>query len=117
MKHTSVSFCKRCRFYYGADDIVCAIHPYGPGGNTCIDFQPRRACLHRTQPVKSPKFFPSRERNDLKRILICVLSLSLAIAIDYGFFNLGEKHPLPLPNHKVTLPMDGKASDSPHPNP
>lgn len=32
--------CKYCRFYHGVNNIVCAIHPYGPDSKVCSDFVP-----------------------------------------------------------------------------
>jgi len=41
MKITPAPYCKRCRFYHGADRVVCSVHPYGPGIEACSDYQPK----------------------------------------------------------------------------
>jgi len=38
MKITPAPYCKRCRFYHGANKVVCGLHPYGPDTETCRDF-------------------------------------------------------------------------------
>jgi hypothetical protein len=31
--------CHRCIFYTGTPYLVCAVHPSGPGGDSCLDFE------------------------------------------------------------------------------
>ncbi|MEB3828335.1 DUF4278 domain-containing protein [Phormidium sp. CCY1219] len=31
--------CDRCRFYSGDPHLLCAVHPDGPGGDRCPDFE------------------------------------------------------------------------------
>ncbi|MEH1799970.1 MAG: hypothetical protein V7L13_12550 [Nostoc sp.] len=31
--------CNRCLFYAHNPQLVCAVHPTGPSGNTCLDFR------------------------------------------------------------------------------
>jgi hypothetical protein len=30
--------CQGCRYYHGADKMVCAVHPFGPEHNNCNDY-------------------------------------------------------------------------------
>lgn len=32
--------CERCLYYTNNHHLLCAAHPYGPEGDTCIDFSP-----------------------------------------------------------------------------
>ena len=32
--------CSKCRFYAHDYHLVCVPHPNGPGGDTCLDFEP-----------------------------------------------------------------------------
>lgn len=34
--------CDRCLFYPRNPQIICAIHPYGVDGDTCLDFRPNQ---------------------------------------------------------------------------
>ena len=31
--------CRNCRYYHGRDEIVCALHPYGPSSENCFDYE------------------------------------------------------------------------------
>jgi len=41
MNITPAPYCKRCRFYHGADKVVCGLHPYGPDSEVCSDYDSR----------------------------------------------------------------------------
>lgn len=36
---TTNNLCKTCHFYHGMSGIVCALHPDGPTGKHCLDWQ------------------------------------------------------------------------------
>lgn len=35
-----ISNCERCLYYTNDYHLLCAAHPYGPEGDTCLDFSP-----------------------------------------------------------------------------
>jgi hypothetical protein len=37
---TKLPQCDRCHFYARSNQLVCAIHPYGVTGDSCLDFRP-----------------------------------------------------------------------------
>ncbi len=41
MKSHCLPCCRGCRFYHGANGLVCAVHPYGSSSDTCVDFNPK----------------------------------------------------------------------------
>ncbi len=40
------SVCHSCRFHHGKNGVVCAVHPNGPDGDTCGDWESVPEELH-----------------------------------------------------------------------
>jgi len=60
MNTTPAPYCERCRFYHGANRVVCGLHPYGPESDHCSDFDQKA-----TEP-KQPQ--PSRRGWDIPQL-------------------------------------------------
>ena len=45
--------CDRCLLYANNPFLVCAVHPSGPSGNSCLDF--RSACCVQEDPNAEPE--------------------------------------------------------------
>lgn len=101
MKTTNIktnphSYCRRCRFYHGQDELVCAVHPYGPVKDTCSDFVPK---------LSSPSF-----RNWHVWIKMLIISL-LLFFVGYSFALWRMRNYQPnIPTHKAELLVDRNAS-------
>lgn len=81
MNSTPLPCCKHCRFYHGADRLVCAVHPEGPDSDHCLDFESRPAGQH---PALAPKArtVQTAQPWDVRRKLL-IASL-LAACFGYG---------------------------------
>ena len=43
--------CKNCRYFFGKEEIHCAIHPYGKESEYCSDWQPKNLSLQGEKPM------------------------------------------------------------------
>jgi len=49
MNITPASYCKRCQFYHGTNQVVCGLNPYGPDSKKCSDYVPKARGLNQWQ--------------------------------------------------------------------
>jgi hypothetical protein len=33
--------CRQCKYYHHGEGLMCAVHPYGPDGDSCLDWEPK----------------------------------------------------------------------------
>jgi len=64
MKINPAPYCQRCQFYHGANQVVCGLHPYGPGSETCSDYAPKACGLNQSQTSRDRR--NSRQSHDWK---------------------------------------------------
>ncbi|PMB50477.1 hypothetical protein CEN39_18465 [Fischerella thermalis CCMEE 5201] len=105
MKVSAAHYCKRCQFYHGESDIICAVHPYGPGDaanaysyndstvvaltprplrdRTCRDFQPKTGWKTHWQSIH--KSLEKLATKDMSWFLLVCSILSLGAI--YSFFD------------------------------
>lgn len=81
MNSTPLPCCKHCRFYHGADRLVCAVHPDGPDSERCLDFEARPAGQHPAVDSKARLIHASRPWDARRKLLIASL---LAACFGYG---------------------------------
>ncbi|WP_026736290.1 hypothetical protein [Fischerella sp. PCC 9605] len=96
MKVSAAHYCKRCQFYHGESDIICAVHPYGPGDGavvasalyplrhgTCRDFQPKTGWKTHWQSIhKSLEKFAAKDMSWF--LFVCSI---LSLGAIYSFFD------------------------------
>lgn len=59
-----VPYCQQCKFYHGANRVVCGPHPYGPDSKTCSDYMPKVSRLNQDKTNRngwSRKHYPDWE--------------------------------------------------------
>ncbi len=83
MKTISASYCKRCIFYHGNNQVVCGIHPYGPDSKTCSDYVPQVNKLEQGQTRRSWSISQFHDYKGWKKLLM--LGLLLATKVIYLF--------------------------------
>lgn len=85
--------CKHCRFYHGANKLVCAVHPDGPVSDPCGDFAPVVSGGDPPPPLKVNHLNDlSQLRRLRKRLLVAALLLS-CIGFGLGFWQAAIHSP------------------------
>lgn len=52
MSITPTSYCHRCQFYHGDNQVNCGPNPYGVDSETCSDYVPKASSLSEGQITK-----------------------------------------------------------------
>jgi len=82
--------CQECSFYHGNNNIICTLHPYGPGDKTCLDWESRKE-KSESDTMKSNEV---NSDNDLRTrvILRSVTTITAIACVTFGAFKLNERY-------------------------
>ncbi len=82
--------CCECRFYYGKNKIVCALHPYGPGDKTCLDWESRK---EKSESDTMNSNDVNSDNNIRTRVILrSVTTITAITCVTLGAFKLNERY-------------------------